>query len=58
MNTSLKILIMLLLFLVSPLLLLTGINNIAEQASLDAYIPHNIWTYISAWAVMISLRGN
>lgn len=51
------VLIVVLLLVIGPVLLLWSANTISEQASLGWYIPHNIWTYISAILLMCLLRG-
>lgn len=44
--------------ILSPLLLLWGINTMSEQAGSSFYIPHNLWTYLAAYAVTAVLRGS
>jgi len=45
------------LLLIAPLIFLASLNTIFEQANVDIYIPHNIWTYLSSYGIMIVLRG-
>lgn len=45
------------LILLAPLILLASLNTISEQGNLGWYIPHNFWTYLSSYGLMLTLRG-
>lgn len=48
-----SVLLIALLMLVAPAVALWSINTIFEQGSIDAYIPHNIWTYVASYGLMV-----
>lgn len=47
-----------LLLCIAPLVTLASLNTIFEQASIQAYIPHNGWTYLSVWGLMLVFGGS
>lgn len=51
------IMIFVCLVLLGPLIAIASLNTILEQANTSVYIPHNFWTYISAYGLMFSFRG-
>lgn len=44
--------------LLGPLVGLASINTLAEQAGVAFYIPHNGWTYLSMWGLMLTFSGS
>jgi hypothetical protein len=48
--------------LLTPPLILWGMNTISEQATMGWYIPHGLWTYLAVYAVIapitITVRRN
>ncbi|MCP4990232.1 MAG: hypothetical protein GY928_30595 [Colwellia sp.] len=47
------------IFLLAPLILLSSINTLAEQAQVSFYIPHTFWSYVASYGLMICLgRGS
>lgn len=49
--------VLILLFILGPILGLWGINTLFEQGGFNHYIPHNVWTYLAIWALMIVFKG-
>ena len=45
------------ILLLGPLIVLASINTLAEQATVDLYIPHNIWTYLSVYGILIVMNA-
>lgn len=56
-SAATAIMIFVCLVLLGPLIAIASLNTILEQASTGVYIPHNFWTYISAYGLMFSFRG-
>lgn len=49
--------LLILLVCIAPLVALASLNTIFEQASIQAYIPHNVWTYLSVWGLALVFGG-
>lgn len=49
--------VLLVITMIAPLIALASINTLAEQASVDFYIPHNFWTYLSVYGLVIVING-
>ena len=47
------ILLVVFLIIVAPLVSLWGLNTISEQAGFGWYVPHNVWTYLSVYALAV-----
>ena len=45
------------ILLLGPLILLASINTLAEYSTTDFYIPHNIWTYLSVYGILIVMNA-
>lgn len=45
--------LMILQIVLVPLIILFSINTLAENAGINFYILHNIWTYSSVWGILI-----
>ena len=54
---STAILLIIALILLGPLILIASANTISEQANMGWYVPHNVWTYLSCYGIMICVRG-
>lgn len=50
--------LVILLMCIAPLIALASLNTIFEQASIQAYIPHNVWTYLSVWGLALVFGGS
>jgi hypothetical protein len=42
------------LLALSPLFILWSLNTISEQAHFGWYIPHNVWTYLATFYLLLS----
>jgi hypothetical protein len=47
-----------LLWCLTPMIVLWSFNVISEEASLGFYIPHTVWTYICTLLIVFSVRGS
>jgi hypothetical protein len=45
-------------FIIGPMGTLWALNTISEEAKLGWYIPHDFWTYLPIWLLMILWRPN
>lgn len=45
------------LVLLSPLIAIASLNTILEQANVAMYIPHNLWTYLSVYGLIVVFKG-
>ena len=45
------------ILLLGPLILLASVNTLAEYSTADFYIPHNIWTYLSVYGILIVMNA-
>lgn len=45
------------MLLLSPALSLWALNTISEQGGMGWYVPHNVWTYLSVYALAAVFRG-
>lgn len=45
------------LVLLSPLIAIASLNTILEQANVAIYIPHNLWTYLSVYGLVVVFKG-
>jgi hypothetical protein len=50
--------LMILLMAIGPVLLLWGLNTFSEQAHWGWHIPHNTWTYLATWAVLLVTKSS
>ncbi len=50
-------LVFIILLMVCPLILLSSVNTLAEEANISFYIPHTVYTYLASYGVMLCLRG-
>lgn len=50
--------VIVILMCIAPLLTLASLNTIFEQAGIQAYIPHNGWTYLSVWGLALVFGGS
>jgi hypothetical protein len=57
MKATALVLLVVLVILLAPLLAIWGVNTISEQASMGWYIPHNVWTYLSIYALSAVFKG-
>ena len=49
--------LLVLLYAIAPLLTLWSLNTLSEQAQWGWYIPHNVWTYLAIFYLLI-IRGS
>jgi hypothetical protein len=56
--TVATVILLIVLILLTPLLVLWGLNTLSEQAGLGWYIPHNLWTYLAVYALKLAIAGN
>lgn len=54
---SAAVIIVAAIILIAPMVMYWSLNTIFEQSNIQAYIPHNVWTYISGFGIMLALRG-
>ncbi len=47
-----------LIWCLTPMIVLWSLNVISEEASLGFYIPHTMWTYICTLLIVASVRGS
>lgn len=52
-----NIMLIVLLILLSPLIAIASLNTILEQANVAMYIPHNLWTYLSVYGLLVVFKG-
>ena len=52
------VIIIALVWCISPLIVLWCINTIAEEAKIALYIPHTVWTYICTFLIVVTFRGS
>jgi hypothetical protein len=43
--------------IIAPLITIASLNTISEQSSLGWHIPHEFWTYLSVYGLMIVFKG-
>jgi uncharacterized membrane protein YidH (DUF202 family) len=56
-GVALVLVLIVLLLLLTPILTLWSLNTLSEQGSLGWYIPHNVWTYLAIYALVVVFRG-
>lgn len=42
---------------IAPLIGIWSLNTISEQSQFGWYIPHNPWTYLSIYGLMLVFKG-
>ena len=57
-SATFALVLILIIIIIAPLITVASINTILEQASVDAYIPHNFWTYISVYGILIVFKAS
>jgi len=45
------------ILLIGPLVALASINTLAAHSTADFYIPHNIWTYLSVYGILLVVNA-
>ncbi len=58
MNVLFGVGLIVLVLLISPLLTLWGLNTISEQGTMGWYVPHNLWTYLAVYAVIMPIASS
>jgi hypothetical protein len=42
---------------IAPLIGIWSLNTISEQSQFGWHIPHNLWTYLSIYGLMLAFKG-
>jgi hypothetical protein len=45
------------IILLGPAIILWSVNTLAEQAQWGWQIPHNIWTYLACWGLLLNFKN-
>lgn len=51
------VMLLVVLVLLSPLIAIASLNTILEQANVAVSIPHNLWTYLSVYGLLVVFKG-
>ena len=57
MKTTVVLVMVIIVLILGPLLALWAMNTISDQSDMGWYIPHNVWTYLSIYALSAVFKG-